>query len=162
MKSFLKYTLATITGIILSGLLFMVIMIFTLAAMMGSADKPATIGKNSVLVLNTGQVIPERGSSDPFSSFDPVDFSFKPSPGVNDIINNLEKAARDERIKGVLIENGPMVNGLAKAEEIRLALLKFRESGKFVISYTDYYMTQEAYFISTAADKIVMEPGFYS
>lgn len=158
MKSFLKYTLATITGLIISSILFTVILLFSLSAMVASSSKPVNIEKNSVLVLNTGAIIPERGTEDPFSSFDPVDFTFKPAPGINDIIKNLSKAAKDERIKGVLIENGPMVNGLAKAEEIRDALLRFKESGKFVISYTDYYMTQEAYYISTAADRIYLSP----
>ncbi|TFH39422.1 MAG: signal peptide peptidase SppA [Bacteroidia bacterium] len=158
MKNFLKYTLATITGIIISGILFTVIMLFGLGAMVASSTKQVAIDKNSVLVLNTGAMIPERGSEDPFSSFDPVDFTFKPSAGLNDIIKNLDKAASDDRIKGVLIENGPMANGLAKAEEIREALLKFKESGKFVISYTEYYMTQESYYISTVADKIYLSP----
>jgi protease-4 len=158
MKSFLKYTLATITGIIVTSLLFTVIMIVTLGAMIASSDKPVSIDENSILVLNTGALIPERGSSDPFSSFDPLEMSFRPAAGINDILHNLEKASRDERIKGVLIENGPMINGHGKASEIRDALLKFRESGKFVISYTDYILTQEAYYISTAADKIWISP----
>jgi protease-4 len=158
MKSFLKYTLATITGIIVSSLLFTVIMIVTLGAMIASSDKPVSVDENSILVLNTGALIPERGSSDPFSSFDPLEMSFKPAAGINDILQNLDKASRDENIKGVLIENGPMINGHGKASEIRDALLKFRESGKFVISYTDYILTQEAYYISTAAEKIWISP----
>ncbi|MCA1757635.1 MAG: signal peptide peptidase SppA [Bacteroidales bacterium] len=158
MKSFLKYTLATITGIIVTSILFTVIMIVTLGAMIASSDKPVSIDDNSILVLNTGAIIPERGSSDPFSSFDPIEMSFKPAAGINDILGNLEKASRDNRIKGVLIENGPMINGYGKASEIRNAILKFRESGKFVISYTDYILTQEAYHISTAAEKIWISP----
>ncbi len=158
MKSFLKQTLATITGIIIASILFFIIMIGSLGALVASADKPATISKNSVLVLNTGLVIPERGLNDPFSTFDPVDFTLKPMPGINDIIRNLKKAARDERIKGVVIENGPALHGWSKAEEIRDALNKFKESGKFVVSYTDYYMTQESYYISTVADKIFLNP----
>lgn len=158
MKNFLKYTLATITGIIITSILFMVIIVVTLGAMMASSGKPVAIDNNSILVLNTGAMIPERGSSDPLSSFDPINMTFKPAAGINNILNNLEKAARDERIKGVLIENGPMINGPGKASEIRNALIKFRESGKFVISYTDYILTQESYYISTAAEKIWVSP----
>ena len=123
-----------------------------------SADKPATIDENSILVLNTAIQIPERGNNDPFGSFDPMSFTLKPAPGLNNIISNLQKAARDENIKGVLIENGPMIHGWGTAREIREALLKFKESGKFVISYTDYYLTQESYYISSAADKVLSEP----
>lgn len=159
MKSFLKYTLATITGIIIAGLLFFFVSLASFSLMIASAEKPVTIGSNSVLVLNTGLTIPERGTSDPWSSFDPIDFTFKPSPGINDIISNLEKAADDEKIKGVLIENGLMINGWGKAEEIRNALLKFKESGKFIISYTNYLLTQESYYISSVADKIYVNPN---
>lgn len=159
MKSFLKYTLATITGLILSGVLFFFVSLASFSIMLASAEKPVTIANNSVLVLNTGLAIPERGNDDPWSTFDPVNFSFKPSPGINDILANLKKAVADEKIKGVLIENGLMDNGWGKAEEIRNALLKFKESGKFIISYTDYILTQEAYFISTAADEIYVNPN---
>ncbi|MBN1388525.1 MAG: signal peptide peptidase SppA [Bacteroidales bacterium] len=159
MKNFLKYTLATITGIIIAGLLFFFISLASFSLMIASAEKPVTISSNSVLVLNTGLTIPERGTNDPWSSFDPIDFTFKPAPGINDIISNLEKAADDEKIKGVLIENGLMINGWGKAEEIRNALLKFKESGKFIISYTDYLLSQESYYISSVADKIYVNPN---
>jgi len=159
MKSFLKYTLATITGLLIAGVLFFFISLASFSLMIASAEKPVSIGSNSVLVLNTGLTIPEQGTSDPWSSFDPIDFTFKPAPGINDIISNLEKAEGDDRIKGVLIETGLMMNGWGKAEEIRNALIRFKESGKFIISYTDYILTQEAYYISSAADKIYVNPN---
>ncbi|MCF8223245.1 MAG: signal peptide peptidase SppA [Bacteroidales bacterium] len=159
MKSFLKYTLATITGLILTGILFFFISLASFSLMIASAEKPVSIKPNSILVLNTGLTIPEKGLSDPWSSFDPVSFTFKPAPGINDILSNLRKASNDENIKGVLIKTGPMTNGWGKAEEIRNALLRFKESGKFVISYTDYILTQESYYIATAADKIYINPN---
>jgi protease-4 len=158
MKSFLKYTLATITGLFLASILFFIIFFMSMGLFMASADKPASIQENSILVLNTGMRIPDRGSNDPFGSFDPISFTMKPAPGLNNIVSNLEKASRDPFIDGVLIENGPMVNGWSTAREIREALLKFKESGKFVISYTDYYLTQQSYYISTAADKVYLNP----
>jgi len=127
--------------------------------MIASAEKPVSIKSNSILVLNTGLIIPEQGMNDPWSSFDPIEFTFRPAPGINDILSNLEKAATDDRIKGLLITNGMMVNGWGKAEEIRNALLRFRESGKFIISYTDYILSQEAYYISSVADKIYVNPN---
>ncbi|MDZ7738808.1 MAG: signal peptide peptidase SppA [Bacteroidales bacterium] len=159
MKSFLKYTLATITGILLTGILFFFITLASFSLMIASAEKPVSLKSGSVLVLNTGLTIPEQGMNDPWSSFDPVNLTFKPAPGINDILSNLKKAATDEKIEGVLIKNGPMINGWAKAEEIRNALLRFKESGKFVISYTDYILTQESYYISTAADNIYVNPN---
>jgi protease-4 len=81
-------------------------------------------------------------------------------PGLNDILQNLEKAASDDKIKGILIENGLLPSGWGTTEEIRNALKKFREeSGKFIISYTDYLLPQEGYYLSTAADKIYLNPS---
>ena len=63
------------------------------------------------------------------------------------------------KIKGILIENGLFPSGWATTEEIRNALQKFKTTGKFVISYSDYVLTQECYYLSTAADKIYINPS---
>jgi protease IV len=159
MKNFLIYTLATITGIIISSILFFVIMVASLSAIVASSDKQVTVSDNTVLVLKAGVQIPDRGDTDPWSGFDLVDLSFSSTPGLNDILNNIKKATSDKKIAGILIENGLLSPGWATTDEIRNALVKFRESGKFVISYTDYVLTQEGYFLSTASDRIYMNPG---
>lgn len=159
MKDFLKYTLATITGIILASILLFIVMLASLSALVASGDKPVTVSENSVLVLKAGVTIPDRGNQNPFAGFDPFDMTFTPSSGLNEILQNIEKASKDSKIKGILIENGLMPSGWATTEEIRNALLKFKTSGKFVISYSDYVLTQECYYLSTAADKIYINPS---
>ncbi len=159
MKEFLKYTLATITGIIVASILFFIIMLGSISAMIASGDKPVSIGDNSILVLKAGVQIPDRGNENPWAGFDIVNMEVTPTPGLNEILKNLEKAASDDKIKGVLIENGLMNSGWATTEEIREALKEFKASGKFVISYSDYVLTQECYYLSTAADKIYINPG---
>lgn len=159
MKNFLLYTLATITGIIIASILFFVIALASLSAIVASADKQVSISDKTVLVLKAGVPIPDRGDTSPWSGFDLIDLSFSPTPGLNDILNNIKKAAQDKKITGILIENGLAAPGWATTDEIRNALAKFRESGKFVISYTDYVLTQEGYFLSTASDKIYMNPA---
>lgn len=159
MKDFLKYTLATITGIIIASFLFFFIMMGSLAAIMASGNKPVSISDNSILVLKAGVPIPDRSSGNPFSSFDIINMEITSSPGLNEILNNIKKAGEDNKIKGILIENGLLSSGWATTEEIRNALIKFRESGKFVISYSDYALSQECFYLSTAADKIYINPG---
>jgi protease-4 len=159
MKNFLLYTLATVTGIIIASILFFVITLATLSAIVASADKQVTVSNNTILVLKAGIPIPDRGDPNPWSGFDLINMSFSPTPGLNDILNNIKKAAVDKKITGILIENGLVSPGWATTDEIRNALAKFRESGKFVISYTDYVLTQEGYFLSTACDKIYMNHG---
>jgi protease-4 len=159
MKSFLKYTLATITGIIISSILFFITMIASLSAFVASGEKPASISENSILVLKAGIMIPDRGNPDPLAGFDILNMTFTPTPGLNDILQNIEKASSDKKIRGILIENGLLPSGWATTGEIRSALEKFRLDGKFVISYSDYILTQQCYYLSTGADKIYINPG---
>jgi len=159
MRNFLKYTLATITGIIIASILFFVIMLASFSAIVSSGNKAVSVSNNSILVLKAGVTIPDRGNQNPLSGIDLVNLTFSPSAGLNDILHNIEKASGDSKIKGILIENGLLPSGWATTEEIRNALLKFRENGKFVISYSDYVLTQECYYLATAADKIYINPG---
>ena len=159
MKNFLKYTLATITGIIIASILFFVVILASFSAIVSSGNKPVAIGNNSILVLKAGVPIPDRGDQNPFSGVDLLNMTLAPVPGLNDILHNIQKASGDSKIKGILIENGLLPSGWATTEEIRNALLKFREGGKFVISYSDYILTQECYYLATAADKIYINPG---
>ncbi len=159
MKNFLKYVLATITGIIIVSILFMVVMLPSLSVMMVSGDKTTSITDNSVLVLKAGVNIPDKGSKNPYSGIDIINMTVTPAPGLNEILQNLKKAASDDKVKGVLIENGMIPPGWATTEELRDGLKKFRESGKFVIAWSDYLMIQEGYYLSAAADKIYINPS---
>ena len=159
MKTFLKYTLATITGIIITSILFFVVLIATLSTMMISGEKPASISENSILVLKAGVPIPDKGSSNPYAGIDLINMTITAAPGLNDILHNIKKASSDDKIKGILIENGLLPSGWATTEELREALSSFRASGKFVIAYSDYLLLQEGYYLSTAADKIYINPS---
>jgi protease-4 len=159
MKSFLKYTLATITGIIIASVLFFIVMLASFSAIVSSGNKPVSISNNSILVLKAGVTIPDRGDQNPLAGIDLFNLTLSPAPGLNEILNNIEKASGDRKIKGILIENGLLPSGWATTEEIRNALLKFREKGKFVVSYSDYILTQECYYLATSADKIYINPG---
>ncbi|MEI8225556.1 MAG: signal peptide peptidase SppA [Bacteroidota bacterium] len=159
MKNFLKYTLATITGIIIVSIIFFITMIASISALVASGDKPASISANSILVLKAGVTIPDRGNQIPLAGIDLFNMTFTPAPGLNEILQNIEKASDDSKIKGILIENGLLPSGWATIGEIRNALEKFRMDGKFVISYSDYVLTQECYYLSTVADKIYINPG---
>lgn len=159
MKNFLKYTLATITGIILTSILFFITMIASLSAIVASGEKPASITENSILVLKAGVPIPDRGNPNPFAGFDLINMTVTPTPGLNEILRNIKKASADNKIKGILIENGLLPSGWATTEEIREALEKFRSDGKFVIAYSDYVFLQEGYYLSTVASKIYINPS---
>ena len=159
MKNFLIYTLATITGIIISSILFFLIMLASLSAIVATGNKQVSINQNSILVLNAGVPIPDRSNPNPWSGFDIVNMTFTQTPGLNEILTDIKKATTDEKIKGILIENGLLSPGWATTGEIREALVKFRNSGKFVIAWSDYVLSQAGYYVSTAADRIYLNPG---
>ena len=143
MKNFLKYTLATITGIIITSILFFIVLLASLSALVASGNKPVTITDNSILILKAGVAIPDRGNQNPLAGLDLFNMTLTQSPGLNEILQNIEKASVDRKIKGILIENGLLSTGWATTEEVRNAIKNFRSTGKFVISYSDYILTQE-------------------
>ena len=130
MKDFLKYTLATMTGIVIIFVLFFVILLASLSSMVISGEKPVSISDNSVLVLKAGVTIPDKGSANPYSGFDIVNMTITPVPGLNEILQNIKKATSDNKIKGILIENGLQPSGWATIEEIREAL---EEGGRHLL-----------------------------
>jgi protease-4 len=134
-------------------------MLGVLSSLVASGNKPVAIENNSILVLKAGVPIPDRDNENLIAGFDILNMNLAPNPGLNLILKNIRKAADDDKIKGILIENGLQNAGWATTEEIRNALQEFRKTGKFVISYSDYVLTQECYYLSTAADKIYINPA---
>jgi protease-4 len=72
----------------------------------------------------------------------------------------IQKAGKDEKIKGIYLMSGLNPNGFATAEEIRNALLEFKRSGKFVLAYSEM-MNQKSYHVANVADKIYVNPKGY-
>ncbi len=133
-------------------------MLSVVSGMAAAGKKAVTIPEKSVLVIKTGTMITDRTQSNPLAMFDPLTRSFNQTPGLNDLLKNLRKAADDKNVSGILIETGTMPSGWATADELRTALQEFRKSGKFIYSYAEYIMMQDGYFISTAADAIWINP----
>ncbi|MGB2697057.1 MAG: S49 family peptidase, partial [Candidatus Zixiibacteriota bacterium] len=88
-------------------------------------------------------------------------FIFAPSRRtILDFIEEMEKAKKDRTIQGMFLRIDPLEVGWAKVQEIRNAILDFKESGKKVICFMEMGGDRE-YYLATAADKIVMMPGGY-
>ncbi|MDA3952977.1 MAG: signal peptide peptidase SppA [Bacteroidales bacterium] len=157
MKSFFKYLLATMLGIILSSILLLFIIIGGVGAMVSSQDQVAEIKPQTVLHVQLSQPIMDRSNNNPMDNFD---FStFKPiiQLGLNDILKNLEKAKNDSDIEGIYLDLTIIPSGIATIGEIRNALINFKESGKFILAYADSY-TQPTYYLASIADKIYLNP----
>ena len=160
MKKFLVYTLATVAGIFLASIIFFIIFIGSLGAMMSSNKKEVNIKDNSVLVINTSTEIVDLPSDNIFSSFDLMSMNTVKSVGLNEVLKNIQKAANDPKIKGIYIDAGSTPSGFASLYEVRDALEKFKkESGKFVVAYSNEGMTQMSYFFASVADEVYLNPA---
>ncbi|NOY38440.1 MAG: signal peptide peptidase SppA [Chlorobi bacterium] len=159
MKSFLKYTLATILGVFISAFLFTLISFGILGMLISSTEKTVEVSSHTVLHFKLNAQVPERTPTFPFSSNGLFSFDFTPIPGLNDILHNIKKAAADDHIDGIYIETGLGYPGIATIEEIRNALLAFRKSGKFVITYCPDILLQPTYYLATASDSIFLNPA---
>jgi len=153
MKQFLKFTLAAAAGLMLG--VFSIIIIFSILAASGDS-KEVKLDKPYVLRLELNGEIQDRVEEMPFdlSEITGQDVNIL---GLNDILANIKKAKTDENIKGIYIEIGMISTGFATREEIRNALLDFKESGKFITTYSEIY-TQGSYYLASVADYICMYP----
>ena len=157
MKSFFKYLLATVLGIILTSILMFFIIIGGIGAMVSSQDQPVKIDEHTVLHMEMNNPIADRSNNNPMENFDFG--SFKPinQLGLNDIINNIKKAKNDPNVDGIYLDFTMIPAGIATIEEVRSALIDFKASGKFILSYSDNY-TQSTYYLASVADKVYLNP----
>ncbi|MFI5220833.1 MAG: signal peptide peptidase SppA [Bacteroidia bacterium] len=151
--------LATIAGIFISCILFILVLIGIIAAVAaGSGGKEVTVKKNSVLELKLNYMIPERTSANPFSNFDFASFEGNKNAGLNDILKCIRSASKDENIKGIYLNVSVSPNNYGTLEEIRDALIEFKKSKKFIIAYGEV-MEEHSYYLASVADKIYLNPA---
>ena len=155
MKDFLKYTAAVIVGICLTTFLFFILLIIIIGAT--STDKPVELKSNTLLYMDLNNRIVERTVENPFN-FMPAGIPYAREMGLNDILDNIRKAKNDKNISGIYLELKVLAAGFGTIEEIRNALLDFKESGKFIVAFSDFY-TQKSYYLASVADKIYMNPA---
>lgn len=154
MKDFLKFTLATITGIIVSSVVLFFISILVFFSMVSSSESETQVRKNSIMMLDLSGNIAERSQENPFSF---LLNEGNETYGLDDILSSIKKAKENENIKGIYIQAGWLGAGFASIEEIRQALVDFKESGKFIVAYGDSY-SQGLYYLSSVADKVLLNP----
>lgn len=157
MKSFFKYLLASFIGVFLALVALLFIGIGGMNALFSSKDDVVKVKPQTVLDLNFKTPVTDRTIESPFNMVNFQSMEMSGSIGLFDILQNLDKAAEDPNIDGLLIQTSLMTPGIASLQEIREGILKFKKSGKFVIAYGDFY-TQAGYYLASAADKIYINP----
>lgn len=161
MKSFLKYTLATIVGIIIVNIIMFFFFIAFVGAIAAFSDKTVTVKDNSVLTIKLAGELLDRTSDNPLDNINFFSMTPRKTLGMNKILASIKNAAADSRITGIYLDLTDIqgnFGALAFTEEIRNALLKFKESGKFILSYSNLGYSQKSYYLATVADKIYVNP----
>ena len=155
MKDFLKYMLAAIVGVCIVGVVFTIIGIMSVAGMVASSSGSETkVNDNSVFILNLSGSVEERSQPNPLSQLMGDDFG---TYGLDDILSSIKKAKDNEKIKGICLNAGAFSCSPASLEEIRNALVDFKESGKFIVAYGGNYL-QNTYYLASVADKVAINP----
>ncbi|TGV04023.1 signal peptide peptidase SppA [Flavivirga rizhaonensis] len=152
---FIKRVLSTVTGIIVF-LIICFLGLFLIGLLFGaSSDEVIQVKSNSVLELKLNFPIKDYADKTEFAEYPFLNEDDK--NGLFNIIDAINYAATDNKIKGISIANNFINAGISQTKALRNALLKFKESGKFVVAYSDIY-TQKDYYLSSVADTIYMNP----
>ena len=156
MKDFLKYVLATIVGIILTSIIFTVITIVSLAGMMASEGATSSVPKNSVLRIKLqGEIVERAGEGSPM---DFLNEGEDLSIGLDQALDALKKAAKNDKVKGIYLEGGSLAATPAMLQELRQGLQEFKESDKWIVAYGDTY-SRAAYYLCSVADEVYLNPS---
>ncbi len=152
--TFLRELLAVILGVFISCFIMFMVLMAVGTAIRSSFGEVTDIKvkSNSVLTLKFEEPIKDYAprSSDPFNEL--LGLRNK-RMGLNSVINAIENAKYDDNIIGISIEAMQLKAGIAQTQSIRDKLYEFKESGKFITAYSDYY-DQKNYYLSSVADSI--------
>lgn len=151
---FLGSVFSTVIGIFVF-ILLAIFLIVGLGVAFGS-NSAEEVKEASVLELNLSEISFDYAGKyeDPLVSL----VSDEETIGLNDALNAIETAKKDDKIKGISIYNNFSSLGLAQYKTLRNALDNFKKSGKFIYAYADFY-TQNEYYLNSVADKIFLNPA---
>ena len=154
MKSFVKYTFATVVGIFITLIIFSVISIVSVAGMIATQGVTAPIKEGSILRIDMAGELTERADENPFAA---LLGDMAATQSLEDALLALKKAAKSDKIKGVFLCGSSLATQPAMAQELRQALLEFKKSGKWIVAYGDSY-SKTAYYLASVADSILLNP----
>ena len=159
MKNFLKMTLATLTGLLVFGVVAMFIMVAAIGALASMGEKEPVMPAKAVLTINmsTMMLSEQTKEGDPFASLQSGGGEMMSMVGIRNAINAVNAAATDPAVSFIYMKPDGMLSGVAHLEEFRKALENFRASGKAIVSYMEN-PTNGSYYLASVSDKIYMTP----
>ena len=130
---------------------------FLLGLLMGDAfsTPKTTLEENTIYRIDlSGVLVDHAAEENPFEAvLGEMYGQTTTTVGLNDLLSNIALAKDNDKILGIYLRGGSLSAGPASAKALRDALLDFKQSGKFIIAYSDSY-TQTNYYIASVADKM--------
>lgn len=117
-------------------------------------NKKFVLKDKSYLHLNLNRSIADQAQK---SDFKMTGLFNNDQIGLSEILKSINDAQQDSLIEGIYLECGFVGTGHASIEEIRNALLSFKESGKWIVSYSEIY-SQKGYYLASVADELYLFP----
>ena len=153
-KSFFASVLGTFTAL---GIFFVLVLLIIsgFASLVNAPSGGGSISDNSVLKLDLNGTILDRAPT--FDELQRVLGLEESTLGLPNIIAAIDKASKQDKIKGISLRADLISAGWAQTRSIRNALLRFKDSGKFIYSYGDIY-TQKGYYLASVSDSIYLNP----
>ncbi len=157
--TFWKTFWASLLASVVSGIIVLIIFFTILSSMIAGFDKlfesrTLSVEENTILHMELDGLIGDYS----YAGFDPNLFQMTKQFGLNEILEGIDLAAKDDRVKGIFLNCDNVSAGMATIKEIRDALIVFQENGKFVVSYHENY-SKSAYYLSSAADELYVYPS---
>ena len=130
---------------------------FLLGLLMGDvfSTPKTTLEENTIYRIDlSGVLVDHAAEENPFDAvLGEMYGQTTTTVGLNDLLSNIALAKDNDKILGIYLRGGSLSAGPASAKALRDALLDFKQSGKFIIAYSDSY-TQTNYYIASVADKM--------
>jgi len=158
MKNFFTTVLAVFTAFVASILLLIGLLV--IASITGEDPTPK-VEENTLLRIPLSGTLEDRAVEDPLAGLDAalLGMDVPKALGMNELMAALEQAAQDDRVQGILLEQGAFAAGYGMLEELADYLKEFKAtSGKPIYSYGEYY-TQKGAALSAIADSTILHPG---
>lgn len=163
--NFFKQVFATIVGLFIFQIIAGVIAVIFIGAMIASFGSKAAssvqvdIKDNSIIQLDLSEGLSEKDGFSSFNYTNPQEMP-KESAGLQSVLEAIEFAKTDDRIKGIYIKMSMLPEGYATIDALRKKLLDFKESGKFIVAYGEM-LDQKTYYLSTVANELYVNPEGY-
>ena len=156
MRPFWRSFWASIFAYIVLSILIIVfinILIFSIGGSL-STKKPLSVKENSYLKMKLDFSIKERsGLVSSNDIFNPVMRNYS----IKDVTNAIDKAKDDDKIKGIVLDLENLSIGMTNLHVLRNKLTEFKSSGKFIISFAEYY-SLGTYYLASVSDQVYLYP----